>query len=277
MDSSTALVNGSTTTALVKEIIETVPEVTADQGVKEIQIVPEVATGEGDKESETVPEVAADQGVKEIEPVPEVVQGTAEPVPEVVQATAESVPEVVQKAIAEPVPEVVQATAESVPEVAQEAIAEPVPEVVQATAESVQEVAPATAASLAPAAAAPVVPKRLNPFARAWNIATDLSPEEDRCLFLTFSNGHPLSESQIISFFQHNFGPCVERVYVHWPDQEKYRKHPPLFGKILFKFSSIPLGILAGKNKKKFSVDGKPLWCKKFDPYRGQDMDRADN
>ncbi|KAA8515877.1 hypothetical protein F0562_019056 [Nyssa sinensis] len=37
----------------------------------------------------------------------------------------------------------------------------------------------------------------LNPFAKEWQPAS----EEKRCLYLTFSNGFPLSELQILSFF----------------------------------------------------------------------------
>ncbi|XP_059654264.1 uncharacterized protein LOC132300980 [Cornus florida] len=38
---------------------------------------------------------------------------------------------------------------------------------------------------------------KLNPYAQEWRV----SPEEERCLFVTFSNGYPLSENQIFWFF----------------------------------------------------------------------------
>ncbi|KAJ4727233.1 Histidine phosphatase superfamily, clade-1 [Melia azedarach] len=41
----------------------------------------------------------------------------------------------------------------------------------------------------------------LNPSANEWSPCSERAPEEDRCLFLTFSNGYPLAESQIVSFF----------------------------------------------------------------------------
>jgi hypothetical protein len=41
----------------------------------------------------------------------------------------------------------------------------------------------------------------LNPFAKEWNLATERAPEEERCLFLTFSNGYPLTENQLVNFF----------------------------------------------------------------------------
>lgn len=43
--------------------------------------------------------------------------------------------------------------------------------------------------------------KTLNPFAKEWDPAVERAPEEDRCLFLTFSNGYPLSDNQIVEFF----------------------------------------------------------------------------
>jgi hypothetical protein len=42
---------------------------------------------------------------------------------------------------------------------------------------------------------------KLNPFAREWNPAIERVPEEERCLFLTFSKGNPLTENQIFNFF----------------------------------------------------------------------------
>lgn len=41
----------------------------------------------------------------------------------------------------------------------------------------------------------------LNPDAEEWDFRTNRAPEEDRCLFLTFSNGYPLTHAQIIRFF----------------------------------------------------------------------------
>lgn len=42
---------------------------------------------------------------------------------------------------------------------------------------------------------------KLNPDAKEWNPLIERTPEEDRTLFLTFSKGYPLSEDQIIRFF----------------------------------------------------------------------------
>ncbi|GMY23320.1 hypothetical protein FCV25MIE_18561 [Fagus crenata] len=46
-----------------------------------------------------------------------------------------------------------------------------------------------------------IVQTNLNPFAKEWNPASERAPEEERCLFLTFSNGYPLTENQLINSF----------------------------------------------------------------------------
>ncbi|EEF50288.1 uncharacterized protein LOC8265814 [Ricinus communis] len=118
-------------------------------------------------------------------------------------------------------------------------------------------------------AAVTSIESKLNPFAEEWNPTVERVSEEDRCLFLTFSNGYPLTETQILKFFNEKYGPsCVERVYVHWPDPRSGRKEPPLFGKVVFKAFYIPVVILNGKKEAKFWVDKRPLWCKRFDPKK---------
>ncbi|XWS45848.1 hypothetical protein CRYUN_Cryun14cG0014600 [Craigia yunnanensis] len=109
--------------------------------------------------------------------------------------------------------------------------------------------------------------KQLNPYAKEWSPNIHGAPVEDRCLFVTFSNGHPITEHQIAIFFVHKYGDCLERVYVHWPQRKNYRDIvTPQFGKVIFKESLIPLTITdCGKKQCKFMIDGKPLWCKKFD------------
>ncbi|XVF73490.1 hypothetical protein PTKIN_Ptkin12aG0205400 [Pterospermum kingtungense] len=120
--------------------------------------------------------------------------------------------------------------------------------------------------------AKPVQTKQLNPHAKAWSPVMDGAPEEDRCLFVTFSNGRPITETEITRFFTLHYGDCLERVYVHRPQPKDYRDYAtPQFGKVIFKESVIPLTMTnCGKKQSKFMVDGKPLWCKKFDPNKTQ-------
>ncbi|GMI73871.1 hypothetical protein HRI_001056400 [Hibiscus trionum] len=120
--------------------------------------------------------------------------------------------------------------------------------------------------------------KPLNPNAKEWSPKTDGAPEEDRCLFITFSNGHPIPEDRVLRFFKLKYGDCLERVYVHLPAPKDIKERnikTPQFGKVVFKTSHVPLLVtLGGKRQIKFTVDGKPLWCKKYDTSKSQAFKR---
>ncbi|KAK8614751.1 hypothetical protein V6N13_068544 [Hibiscus sabdariffa] len=110
----------------------------------------------------------------------------------------------------------------------------------------------------------------LDPNAKEWSFKTNTAPKEDRCLYITFSNGHPIPDHQIRRFFRLKYGDCLERVYVHRPrpndDDKETNVTTPQFGKAIFKTCWIPLTLTeCGKREIKFIVDGKPLWCKKYD------------
>ncbi|XP_022979539.1 uncharacterized protein LOC111479214 [Cucurbita maxima] len=107
----------------------------------------------------------------------------------------------------------------------------------------------------------------LNPNAKEWSPIHDSAPEEDRCLFLTFSNGYPLTEHQIVHFFTRQFGACIERVYVHYREGGK---EPPLFGKVVFVASSIPAIILEGKDEAKFCIESRTMWCKRYEARKAR-------
>ena len=71
------------------------------------------------------------------------------------------------------------------------------------------------------------------------------------------------SNSLMLVFHNVNrkYGPCVERVYIHRPNPDVVA----LFGKVVFNTSSIPTFIMGRLLQSKFTVEGKPLWCKRFD------------
>ncbi|GMJ01195.1 hypothetical protein HRI_003788700 [Hibiscus trionum] len=118
----------------------------------------------------------------------------------------------------------------------------------------------------------------LDPNAKEWSAKTDGAPEEDRCLFVTFSNGHPIADHQIRRFFRLKYGDCLDRVYVHMPGPKEVKETSittPQFGKVVFKTSCIPMVLTqSGRKEIKFVVDGKPLWCKKFDLSKSQAFKR---
>ncbi|CAF1805604.1 unnamed protein product [Brassica oleracea var. botrytis] len=90
---------------------------------------------------------------------------------------------------------------------------------------------------------------------------------DEHALFLTFSNGFPLTEVQILHYFNWQlmiiisyYYPYVEGVNVHIPKIGRQ----PLFGKIVFRKQCIPALLMGNKEKIYFIVDGCHLYCKRF-------------
>ncbi|CAH8301625.1 unnamed protein product [Eruca vesicaria subsp. sativa] len=91
---------------------------------------------------------------------------------------------------------------------------------------------------------------------------------DEHALFLTFSNGFPLSEMQIFNFFNRQlmiiisyYPSSVERVNVHTP---MGGRGPSLFGKIVFRDIRIPALLMGNKERISFLVEGHHLYCKRF-------------
>ncbi|KAK8630647.1 hypothetical protein V6N13_079431 [Hibiscus sabdariffa] len=120
--------------------------------------------------------------------------------------------------------------------------------------------------------------KPLDPNAKEWSPKTDGAPEGDRCLFITFSNGHPIPQHRVLGFFNLKYGDSLERVYVHLPAPKEVKERnirTPQFGKVVFRTSVVPMQVtLGGKRQVKFTVDGKPVWCKKYDTSKSQAFKR---
>ncbi|KAK8487864.1 hypothetical protein V6N13_045989 [Hibiscus sabdariffa] len=118
--------------------------------------------------------------------------------------------------------------------------------------------------------------KPLDPNAKEWSPKTDGAPEGDRCLFITFSSAHPIPKHRLLRFFKLKYGDSLESVYVHLPapkdvKERKIRAPKPKFGKVVFTTSVVPMQLtMGGKRQVKFTVDGKPVWCKKYDTSKSQ-------
>ncbi|XP_010518103.1 PREDICTED: uncharacterized protein LOC104793448 [Camelina sativa] len=91
---------------------------------------------------------------------------------------------------------------------------------------------------------------------------------EPRSLFLTFSNGFPLSEHQIFAFFDSLFPMSVEGVYVNRPGAARKLGKTDLFGKVIFRYFNIPNIVLGPYEKVCFTVDGRPMYCRRFETRR---------
>ncbi|KAF3433842.1 hypothetical protein FNV43_RR24945 [Rhamnella rubrinervis] len=85
-------------------------------------------------------------------------------------------------------------------------------------------------------------------------------PVDDRTIFLTFSKGYPISESEIIEFITRKFGDVIEYIYM----QEVSPEDQPLYARLVLRSVTDIVVVLSGKTKAKFSINGKHVWARKF-------------
>ncbi|XVE68972.1 hypothetical protein DITRI_Ditri09bG0113100 [Diplodiscus trichospermus] len=92
----------------------------------------------------------------------------------------------------------------------------------------------------------------------------DVDPD-DRSIFLTFSVGFPISKNEVIDFFTRNFGDNFVEVVEMQTVQEGKQ---PIYGRMVLKSASDIETVLNGKPIAKFSIKGKDVWCRKYEPAR---------
>ncbi|KAJ1292744.1 hypothetical protein BS78_01G013800 [Paspalum vaginatum] len=91
-----------------------------------------------------------------------------------------------------------------------------------------------------------------------------LVPQDDRTLFVTFSNGHPLTKDEVYGFFMSKFGD-VESLSIEDPAEVR----PPQYALVTLGSLETMLIILDGKEKVKFlAAGGKHLWARRYVPKR---------
>ncbi|RZC60985.1 hypothetical protein C5167_022741 [Papaver somniferum] len=83
------------------------------------------------------------------------------------------------------------------------------------------------------------------------------SKGEKRTMFVTFSQGFPTSDQELIEYFVGLYGNCVERVHL----QEKKQ---PLHARVVFSSSSTIKKFLGGQEKVKFTINGKQLCARRY-------------
>ncbi|KAK9758150.1 hypothetical protein RND81_01G210800 [Saponaria officinalis] len=108
----------------------------------------------------------------------------------------------------------------------------------------------------------------LNPNAIPWDPYTERGSEEERTIFVTFSNGYPLTEREIRRFFFRSFGAQVENVYIHRPNI----RAPPLFGRVVFFHRSSALMVLENRQEAHYRIGDKSIWCKKYDQNKRDEL-----
>lgn len=100
-----------------------------------------------------------------------------------------------------------------------------------------------------------------SPPSRGKARANEVSRNE-RTMFVTFSKGYPVTESEVRQFFGRLFGNCIESFHM----QEVKADEQSLYAKIVFTRPSFIQSILNGVGKAKFTINGKHVWMRKFVP-----------
>ncbi|KAH0926244.1 hypothetical protein HID58_018500, partial [Brassica napus] len=90
----------------------------------------------------------------------------------------------------------------------------------------------------------------------------EVTPADDRTVFLTFSKGYPISESEVRVHFTRKFGEVIEAIVM----QEVQENEQPLFARMVLKmeYASKIEEIVTPMDKNKFTIDGKHVWVHKF-------------
>ncbi|KAF8400977.1 hypothetical protein HHK36_014280 [Tetracentron sinense] len=105
----------------------------------------------------------------------------------------------------------------------------------------------------------------LNPNSQPWNINEEV-PQDERTMFITFSRGYRISEGEVRDFFTSTFGDCIESIYM----QEVPSNVQPLFARVVIRSAAMIQAILDGKDKAKFTINGKHVWTRLFVPKRNR-------
>ncbi|KAL2251041.1 uncharacterized protein LOC105173679 [Sesamum indicum] len=85
----------------------------------------------------------------------------------------------------------------------------------------------------------------------------------ERTMFVTFSKGYPVTETEVRQFFTRLFGNCIESFHMQ---EVVSPNEQALYAKIVFLRSSFIRAILSGVSKAKFTINGKHVWMRKFVP-----------
>ncbi|XP_059669170.1 uncharacterized protein LOC132314311 [Cornus florida] len=85
-------------------------------------------------------------------------------------------------------------------------------------------------------------------------------PQDDRTIFLTFSKGYPISETEVRDFFTGKFGDFIEVIHM----QEVQQDEQVLYARVVCRYVPIIDVVLHGQMKAKFTINGKHVWARKY-------------
>ncbi|KAF7103957.1 hypothetical protein CFC21_104887 [Triticum aestivum] len=88
-------------------------------------------------------------------------------------------------------------------------------------------------------------------------------PPDERTLFVTFSNGYPLTKDELHEFFMRHYGD-IEEISVEEPIESR----PPLYAHVTFYSQMTLFRVLDGNRRVKFMTRGKHLWARQYVPKK---------
>lgn len=94
--------------------------------------------------------------------------------------------------------------------------------------------------------------------------------QDDRTMFVTFSKGFPVTESEVRKFFTKLYGNCIEAFYM----QPVRPNEQALYARVVFCTTAVVDSVLNGVTKAKFTINGKHCWMRKFVPKRRSSFTR---
>ncbi|XP_061363183.1 uncharacterized protein LOC133306789 [Gastrolobium bilobum] len=85
---------------------------------------------------------------------------------------------------------------------------------------------------------------------------------DDRTIFMTFSKGYPISESEIRDFFSRRYGYIVEDLYM----QEVQPPEQPLYARLVVRPEAINVidHFFEATSRVKFAINGKHIWARRY-------------
>ncbi|XP_047312912.1 uncharacterized protein LOC124916226 [Impatiens glandulifera] len=92
------------------------------------------------------------------------------------------------------------------------------------------------------------------------NLGSRMSTQHERTVFLTFSKGYPVTESQLREYFIRRFGEIIEDLIM----QDVPQDEQPLYARMLVHSSNQVELVLGGQNRVKFTINGKHVYGRKY-------------
>ncbi|GAB2223377.1 hypothetical protein Droror1_Dr00017518 [Drosera rotundifolia] len=89
----------------------------------------------------------------------------------------------------------------------------------------------------------------------------DEASKGDRTMFLTFSRGFLVSDTEVRNLFNNRFGTCVESLQM----KEVLDDSQPLYARLVLSSVSFMDRILIGKQKAMLQINGKHVWARKYE------------